>query len=168
MDNLDTWHIDRGDKQMKFRVTSLYDSQETGNYEPSIPFAFLTEKKEVALNTEALRLLKTITKPVAVLTICGPYRTGKSYYLSRLLGDKMIFKSSDGIAACTKGMMMATMVLECEEFAIVLLDTEGTNSIGEKEPSAVTSFIVLSSLLSSVFVYNSKGVPGESDVKNMT
>ena len=115
-----------------------------------------------------MKLLKKITKPVAVLTICGPYRTGKSYYLSRFLGDKPIFESSDKVVACTKGMMMSTMILECEEFAIVLLDTEGTDSIRENpEETAVTNFIILSSLLSSVLVYNTQGAPKQSNVKDM-
>ena len=167
-DNLDAWiRIDFDGKQRAFKVTSLCDSQKTGACQTSIPFAILNDKKEVVLNEDALKLLKTITKPVAVLTICGKYRTGKSYYLSRFLGDKPIFETSDKLLACTKGMMMATIVLECDDFAIVLLDTEGTNSIGENEQVAVTNFIVLSSLLSSVLVYNSKGAPGESDVKDM-
>ena len=147
-------------------MVSLCDSQKTEDCGPSIPFAVLNDKKEIVLIEHALKLLKTITKPVAVLTICGPYRTGKSYYLSRFLGDKPIFESSDKWEPCTKGMMMATMILECDEFAVVLFDTEGTDSIDE-DPVAVTNFIVLSSLLSSVLVYNSQGAPKRSNVKNM-
>ena len=35
---------------------------------------------------DAVTLLQTIRKPLAVLSICGPYRSGKSYFLSRVLG----------------------------------------------------------------------------------
>ena len=143
--NPSSWiRIDCGDKQIVFKVISLFDSQKHGTL---VPFAFLNDRKEIDLNEDALKLLKTITKPVAVLIVSGPCCTGKSYYLSRFLGDRPIFKSSDGIAACTRGMMMATTILECEEFAIVLMDAEATGSIiGEEEQVAHTNFIVLSTL----------------------
>ena len=164
--NSDAWVVPGcGDQQKVFKVLSL--PQTTSAFKPSIPFAILNEKQQIELNEDALGLLKSITKPVAVVTICGPYRTGKSYYLSRVLGDKQIFETSNEMDPCTKGMMMATMVLECNDFAVVLLDTEGTDSIGEQGEVAVSNFIVLSSLLSSVLVYNSQGAPKKSDVESM-
>lgn len=161
--NSDDWVVlGCGDQQRAFKVHSLSQTASA-----SILFAKLNEKQEIELQDDALRLLKTITKPVAVVTICGPYRTGKSYYLSRVLGDKQIFETSNELAPCTKGMMMATMVLECNDFVVVLLDTEGTDSIGLQGEVAVTNFIILSSLLSSVLVYNSLGPPKGSDVGSM-
>ena len=34
-----------------------------------------------------LELLHSIDKPLAILSICGPYHSGKSYFMSRLLGS---------------------------------------------------------------------------------
>ena len=80
----------------------------------------------------------------------------------------MVFHSSQGINSCTHGMWMATMILECEEFAIVLLDTEGTDSLdGRERETIVRNYIVLSSLLSSVLVYNCTGPPNLSHVEKM-
>ncbi len=41
---------------------------------------------------ETLRLLESIERPVAVVAICGPRRTGKSYILSRMLGSADAFE----------------------------------------------------------------------------
>ena len=74
---------------------------------------------------ETVELLENITKPVAVLSICGPYRSGKSYFLSRMLGRKETFKLGHTMEACTR---MASSVLECDEFVLLLLDTEGIDA----------------------------------------
>ena len=61
---------------------------------------------------------------IAVLSICGPYRSGKSYFMSRLIGRPEAFQMGHGMRTCTRGIWMATAILECQQFAIVLLDTE--------------------------------------------
>ena len=115
---------------------------------------------------EALELLRTIDKPLAILSICGPYRSGKSYFLSRLLGRPGTFQLGHSMRACTRGIWMATAVLECEEFAIVLLDTEGIDAIGASETMAM-SLLTLTTLLSSYLIYNSKKVPQRVDLDKM-
>ena len=90
--------------------------ERTGHRDPGQSHCF-------KLVNDALELLKTINKPLAVLSICGPYRSGKSYFVSpRLLGSSPagIFQiGRDSMRACTKGIWMATTILECEEFATV-------------------------------------------------
>ena len=61
---------------------------------------------------------------------------------------------------------MATSVLECEEFAIVLLDTEGIDAVGVSETAAM-SLLTLATLLSSFLIYNSKKIPQQSDMNTM-
>ena len=56
----------------------------------------------------ALDLLRTIEKPVAVVAVCGPHRTGKSYLLSRMLGVSDAFQLGHTTSACTHGIWMAT------------------------------------------------------------
>jgi hypothetical protein len=125
--------------------------------ELSIQLASYNEGK-ICLNEYAIKQLEQIKKPVAVLTICGPYRTGKSYYVSRFLGDVRTFKTSNKSNACTFGIWMATRMLECEEFVVIVLDTEGLdNPRVSKSEDDVMNFIVLSSLISSFLVYNTKG-----------
>ena len=137
----------------------------------------LTENKEdvssdaginYKLVSETVELLESITKPVAVLSICGPYRSGKSYFLSRMLGRKETFKLGHTMEACTRGIWMASSVLECGEFVLLLLDTEGIDAAGRSNSNAeVANLLVLTMLLSSTFVYNSSRVPRGRDLKKM-
>ena len=110
---------------------------------------------------DALQLLCTIDKPLAVLSICGPYRSGKSYFISRALGSPGTFKLGHSMQACTRGIWMATTVLECQDFAIVLLDTEGIDAVGASETMAM-GLLTLTTLLSSFLIYNSQEGASES------
>ena len=115
---------------------------------------------------EAIQLLKSINKPVGVLSIAGPYRSGKSYVLSRLLGKSNVFELGHTMDAKTFGIWMGTSVLECDSHVIVLLDTEGIDACtasGQED----TRIFVLTLLLSSYFIYNSKGVVNKSDLDKM-
>ena len=100
---------------------------------------------------DALKLLRTIDKPLTVLSICGPYRSGKSYFISRVLGSPGAFTLGHSMQACTRGIWMATTVLECQDYAIVLLDTEGIDAVGASETVAM-SLLTLTTLLSSFLV----------------
>ena len=115
---------------------------------------------------DALELLRTINKPLAVLSICGPYRSGKSYFMSRLMGRPEAFQLGHSMRACTRGIWMATTILECQQFAIVLLDTEGIDAIRASETTAM-SLLTLTTLLSSYLIYNSKKVPQKVDLDKM-
>ena len=61
---------------------------------------------------------------------------------------------------------MATTVLECDEFATVLLDTEGIDAVGASETVAM-SLLALTTLLSSFLIYNSRRVPLNVDLDKM-
>ena len=114
----------------------------------------------------ALKLLNTIKKPVAVLSIAGPARTGKSYILSRLLDDPEAFQLGHTTDACTKGIWMSTSVLECEEYCVILLDTEGIDAMND-QASNDAKILVTTLLLSSYFIYNSAGVPHSNDLEKI-
>ena len=108
--------------------------------------------------------METIDKPVAVLSIAGPTRTGKSYILSRILGDPKAFELGHTVRAHTKGIWMSTSVLECGDYCILLLDTEGIDSVND-QASNDAKILVASLLLSSYFIYNSRGVPYNNDLE---
>ena len=141
---------------VSFTITKravLYEAQQAKHY----------------LVPKALELLSTIKKPVAVLSICGPYRSGKSYFLSRILGVPNAFNISHTMKACTRGIWMATTALECDEFVIVFLDTEGTDDVAASESTTKCNFslLVLTTLLSSCLIYNSMQLPRRSDLEAM-
>ena len=101
-----------------------------------------------------------------MLSIAGPTRTGKSYILSRLLGDPEAFELGHTARAHTKGIWMSTSVLECSKYCILLLDTEGIDSVAD-QASNDAKILVSTLLLSSYFIYNSKGVPQNNDLQKM-
>lgn len=122
---------------------------------------------ELQLVPEALELLKTIKKPVAVLAICGPCRSGKSFFISRVVGEPA-FKLGHSMDACTRGIWLSTTALECDEFALLLLDTEGIGAVeGEGSESFTTKLLVTTILLSSFLIYNSMEVPKQADLQQM-
>ena len=61
---------------------------------------------------------------------------------------------------------MVTTVLECQDYAIILLDTEGIDAVGASETMAM-SMLTLTTLLSSFLIYNSKKVPQKVDLNKM-
>ena len=123
----------------------------------------------LVVNEEAMQILKTVKKPVAVLSVCGPYRTGKSYLLSRLLGSPGTFQLGHSMDACTRGIWLSTTALECDDHLLLLLDTEGIGCV-EGEPGSseyLLSLLVITTLLSSTLLYNCSEVPQASDLEQM-
>ena len=125
----------------------------------------LTRSKLVPCS-EALSLLESIKKPLSVLTICGPARGGKSYILSRILGRHGAFKLGHSMRPQTYGVWLGTHYLDFGDYAMILLDTEGTDAVGAKNQDDL-SVLLLATLLSSCLIYNSKNVPSERDLQTM-
>ena len=124
------------------------------------------QRSKLVPRPEALKLLQSIEKPLAVLTACGPARSGKSYILSKILGHSGAFKLGHTFEAQTYGIWMGTHYLDFGKFAMILLDTEGTDAIGASNEDDI-SILLLATLLSSCLIYNSKNVPAESDLQTM-
>ena len=59
---------------------------------------------EFVVSPDALRILDAETRPVTVICIVGPYRTGKSYLLNRLMGRNNGFPLGPTLQAKTKGI----------------------------------------------------------------
>ena len=87
-----------------------------------------------------------------------------------MLGTTDAFKTSPKCTPCTLGIWMATSVLECDEFVVLLLDTEGTDAAGGKHSDKfgdVQKSIIFCNLVSSFFIYNSIGAIKESELEKM-
>jgi Guanylate-binding protein, N-terminal domain/Guanylate-binding protein, C-terminal domain len=110
------------------------------------------------LSDEALKILDNETRPVTVICIVGPYRTGKSYLLNRLMGKNNGFPLGPTLQAKTKGIWMwVGDYFGDPSRAMVLLDTEGLDDPEKGNASHDMNMFAISLLLSSVFIFNTKG-----------
>ena len=124
-----------------------------------------TNKFEV--HDEAVRVLNEMKCPVAVVSVAGMYRTGKSYLLNLLKSppgaDPEPSASGFGVGnttnAHTKGIWLwgEPVRVDDQDVAVVFLDTEGLGSMGASQTHDCRIF-ALALLIGSYFVYNSRGV----------
>uniref|UniRef100_A0A8D2HZJ8 GB1/RHD3-type G domain-containing protein n=1 Tax=Urocitellus parryii TaxID=9999 RepID=A0A8D2HZJ8_UROPR len=109
--------------------------------------------EQLTVNSEALRILENICQPLVVVAIVGTYRTGKSYLMNHLAGQNY-GECGPGTRTVTKGIWMWCVPHPSKpNHTLVLLDTEVLGDV-EKNDSWI---FFLAVLLSSTFVYNSKG-----------
>lgn len=114
-----------------------------------------------SLNQMALERLRSIREQISVITVAGPYRSGKSYLLNRILGDQDHgFEIGPSVNPCTHGIWIWSQPIIVQDRAILLIDTEGLRSY-ERDENVNIKIFALSVLLSSVFIYNSLGVIDE-------
>mmetsp|Transcript_15240 Transcript_15240/g.16955 ORF Transcript_15240/g.16955 Transcript_15240/m.16955 type:complete len:887 (-) Transcript_15240:55-2715(-) len=94
-------------------------------------------------------------KKLAVVAVCGPQRTGKSYLSSRIVGVNEGFKIEGTQNPCTKGIWMWPETIPIrEDTDLLVLDTEGLGS--QEHAHLDVKLFSLGILLSSFLIYNSK------------
>ncbi|XP_072889421.1 guanylate-binding protein 1-like isoform X2 [Hemitrygon akajei] len=111
--------------------------------------------EKLVLNRDALKVLQSIDDPMLVVAMVGAARTGKSYLLNCLAGEKMGFSVDSTVQSHTKGIWMWFRTLpQRPNEVLLLLDTEG---LGDPEKGDIDndhSIYSLAILLSSIFIYN--------------
>jgi hypothetical protein len=117
-------------------------------------------KKGSQLNLieEALQLISSEKRHVTVVTIVGPYRSGKSYLLNRLMGRSDGFPLGSTVQAKTKGfwLWMGDFLTD-KNRCLILLDVEGLADVWKGNVTHDLKLFTLALLLSSMFIYNTKG-----------
>lgn len=87
------------------------------------------------MTPQAIQFLRSIEGPIAVVSVAGLYRTGKSYLLNRVLLNRSSgFGVGSTINACTKGLWCWGKTLrgqsnEGEDVNIIIIDTEGIGAL---------------------------------------
>ncbi|XP_062918535.1 guanylate-binding protein 1-like isoform X2 [Mobula hypostoma] len=109
------------------------------------------------LNPEALKVLQSIEDPMVVVSVVGAARTGKSYLMNCLAGNKKGFSVDSTVQAHTKGIWMWCRSLpQRPNEVLLLLDTEGLGDPEKGDSHNDHSIYSLAILLSSIFIYNGK------------
>lgn len=140
----------------------------------AIPFISYNEKTGFKINEEAENFLSSLnSKRIGVVSIVGKYRTGKSFFVNRvLLNESKAFAVGPTINPCTKGLWiwkkpMRSENSEYEDMDVIVIDTEGFGGIDEGV-NHDTRIFLFSLLLSSYFIYNSVGSIDESTLNSLS
>ncbi len=119
---------------------------------------------------ETVEFLTDVEGGVAICSIVGKYRTGKSFLMNKILELKGEngFKVSPTVDACTKGLWIWSKQIynDKENLNIFFMDTEGLDSV-DRDDTLDTKLFALSVLLSSYFVYNSIGAIEENSISSL-
>ena len=99
----------------------------------ALPFIVVGADGRAEVGEEAAALLGRLRGPVAVVAVVGPYRSGKSFLLNRVLLGRAGsggFPVGGTVEACTKGLWMWSKALPAagpdgSPVNVVLVDTEG-------------------------------------------
>ena len=110
---------------------------------------------------ETKQFIRAIPGPIAIISIAGAYRLGKSFFLNRvLLKRKQGFDIGSTVNACTKGIWLWGEVIpgmySGKPINILVADTEGLAST-EADPNHDVKIFALAILTCSHFIYNSRG-----------
>ncbi|KAL3670163.1 hypothetical protein V7S43_004478 [Phytophthora oleae] len=146
-----------------------------------IPFVALSDDGSFEIAPEAVSYLQQIRGDIAVVAIAGLYRTGKSYLLNLLLGrdqESEMFDVGATVNACTKGIWIWGQPVAAQsrhpafkhlskDTTIVFMDTEGLGST-QRSQTQDTRIFALALLLSSLFIYNSRGVIDASAIEDLS
>ena len=117
---------------------------------------------------EATKYLETLNGPIAVVSVVGLYRTGKSYLLNRLTGASAHgFQVSPTTRSCTKGLWLMQPPIQMDGYHLLVVDTEGLGSLSASADHDIRVFS-LALLLSGLFLYNSTGAINESALNNLS
>jgi hypothetical protein len=116
---------------------------------------------KLTINTDALSIIEKLEGNIAVCSVVGPYRSGKSFINNLLLNRQDGFQLGSTVRSCTRGLWIWSKPIKYSnkfgEFNLIIIDTEGLAA-----PTATkkldSQIFVLSILLSSYLVYNTKNV----------
>ena len=119
-------------------------------------------------------------RKIIVITVCGLYRTGKSYLLNLISGRigpsptasvQPLFKTSGSVNACTSGIWIwgssCLAASPSNEPVYILVDCEGSGNTANTRDHDSRLFAI-AMLMSSYFLYNSKGVIDETSLSSLT
>lgn len=126
----------------------------------AIPFIIYNQGNGYQITEEARELLVSLEKKkLGVVSVVGKYRTGKSYFINKVLlkGSEGGFQVGPSINPCTKGLWIWKKTLKNNDNRdFIIIDTEGFGSVQEGV-NHDTKIFIFSILLSSYFIYNSVG-----------
>lgn len=139
------------------------DDSATGRDEP-VQLVRPTATGELELVPAGVELLKSfggVHHPVAVV---GPFHSGKSFLLNKLMGRTKGFDTGATVNPTTQGIYMWGRPLSDTERSVILFDTEGLAAPGNTADYDAKIFAI-ATLLSNHLLYNSVRIIDESSME---
>ena len=144
----------------------------------ALPFIINQPNGEFMMTKEAEDFIAGLkSRRLGVICVAGKYRTGKSYFLNKvLLGNKCGnrgFSVGSTINSCTKGLWIWNRIIPASTFGgdegldLLVIDSEGLAGIDESA-NHDNKIFVFALVLSSFFIYNSRGHIDEAAIENLT
>ncbi|PKY54489.1 GBP-domain-containing protein [Rhizophagus irregularis] len=127
---------------------------------------------QILLNPEALNILREINEPLAIISVVGSFRRGKSWFANVLHGRHDGFDLGANVEGCTRGIYMWSPPFKLTseqpngktiQKRVLVLDSEGIDDPSRDENWA-TKLFILCLVISSTFVYNINGVVGREHI----
>ncbi|VAI38583.1 unnamed protein product [Triticum turgidum subsp. durum] len=128
---------------------------------------------KLRLSKQGLEAIQRINTPIAVVSVIGPYRSGKSFLLNQLLS--LSCNKGFGVGHMretkTKGIWIwgtpVDVDVDGSKVSVLYLDTEGFESIGKSNVYDDRIF-ALAAVLSSLLVYNLPETIREADISRLS
>lgn len=123
------------------------------------------------IEQEALEFFQRREKGIAICSLVGKFRSGKSFLMNKLMNlkPKKGFIVSPSVSACTRGLWLWSkpLVIEQQNLEIFFMDSEGLDSPG-KDLSSDAKLFALVVMLSSFFMFNSNGYIDEPSIESLS
>eukprot|EP00742_Colponemidia_sp_Colp-10_P010751 GILJ01011840.1.p1 GENE.GILJ01011840.1~~GILJ01011840.1.p1 ORF type:complete len:251 (+),score=37.02 GILJ01011840.1:133-885(+) len=132
-----------------------------------------TGKPKWHLFADTLDLLASIKENIAVISVVGQYRTGKSYLMNRFMGQPNGFEIGHQVVGKTRGIWVwgrkVPSSVQGEAQYVLLLDSEGLGDAlrtgGASGDSTLFSMLIM---LSSVMIYNTLSAITEDQIEKLS
>ena len=123
------------------------------------------------ITSEGISFLSSLkNQSIAVLSVTGPYRSGKSFLANLIMNNMAGFKVGATINACTKGLWVwGRPIPISKNRKLIVLDSEGLGSVEKDRTGNIDMKIfTLSVLLSSCLIYNTKHAISEDKIEELS
>ena len=123
------------------------------------------------ITSDGINFLSSLkNQTIAVLSVTGPYRSGKSFLANLIMNNMGGFKVGATINACTKGLWVWGRPIPLSgNKKLIILDSEGLGSVEKDRTGNIDMKIfTLSVLLSSCLIYNTKHAISEDKIEELS
>ena len=137
----------------------------------AIQLVTINSEGQFEVTTDGFSFLSSLkNKQVSVVSLAGPYRSGKSFLANMIMNNMSGFKTGSTINACTRGIWVWGRPYDLSENEVLLIvDSEGLGSVEkDRELNIDLKIFTICCLISSTIIYNSKHSITEDKIEELS